>query len=66
MQDWLNVFGQFDPTHVLGAKTNGMYLQTSDKSLVVRLCFSVLARRSDNYLKVSILSAGTFFGAPCI
>ncbi|KAJ7886168.1 monosaccharide importer [Mycena olivaceomarginata] len=46
MQDWLNVFGQFDPTHVLGKDTNGMYLQTSDKSLVV-----------------SILSAGTFFGA---
>ncbi|KAJ7911113.1 monosaccharide importer [Mycena leptocephala] len=46
MQDWLNVFGQFDPTGTLGQKTNGMYLATADKSLVV-----------------SILSAGTFFGA---
>ncbi|KAF8173800.1 monosaccharide importer [Mycena galopus ATCC 62051] len=46
MQDWLNVFGTFDPTHQLGQDTNFMYLPTSDKSLVV-----------------SILSAGTFFGA---
>ncbi|KAJ6579571.1 monosaccharide importer [Mycena vulgaris] len=46
MQDWLNIFGEFDPTGVLGTKTQGMYLRTSDKSLVV-----------------SILSAGTFFGA---
>jgi sugar porter (SP) family MFS transporter len=46
MQDWLNVFGTFDPTHQLGKDTNFMYLPTSDKSLVV-----------------SILSAGTFFGA---
>ncbi|KAJ7123202.1 general substrate transporter [Mycena epipterygia] len=46
MQDWLNVFGEFDPTHVLGKQTNGMFLRTADKSLVV-----------------SILSAGTFFGA---
>ncbi|KAJ7499706.1 monosaccharide importer [Mycena latifolia] len=46
MQDWLNVFGTFDPTGVLGKDTNGLYLKTSDKSLVV-----------------SILSAGTFFGA---
>ncbi|KAF7331036.1 putative glucose transporter rco-3 [Mycena venus] len=46
MQDWLNVFGQFDPTGQLGKDTNGMYLTTSNKSLVV-----------------SILSAGTFFGA---
>ncbi|KAF7354670.1 putative glucose transporter rco-3 [Mycena sanguinolenta] len=46
MQDWLNVFGTFDPTHQLGTDTNFMYLPTSQKSLVV-----------------SILSAGTFFGA---
>ncbi|KAJ7667077.1 monosaccharide importer [Mycena rosella] len=46
MQDWLNVFGEFDPTLVLGHDTQGMYLKTSNKSLVV-----------------SILSAGTFFGA---
>jgi len=48
MQDWLNVFGQFDPTGTVtqAIPTKGMYLQTSDKSLVV-----------------SILSAGTFFGA---
>ncbi|KAJ6544234.1 monosaccharide importer [Mycena capillaripes] len=46
MQDWLNTFGSFDPTGVLGSKTNGFYVKTSDKSLVV-----------------SILSAGTFFGA---
>ncbi|KAJ7165593.1 monosaccharide importer [Mycena crocata] len=46
MQDWLNVFGTFDSTGQLGLKTQGMYLPTSDKSLVV-----------------SILSAGTFFGA---
>jgi len=46
MQDWLNVFGQHDDTGVLGHDTQGMYLATADKSLVV-----------------SILSAGTFFGA---
>ncbi|KAJ7226629.1 monosaccharide importer [Mycena haematopus] len=37
MQDWLNVFGKFDPTHVLGADTNFMYLPTSSKSLVVSI-----------------------------
>ncbi|KAJ7661540.1 monosaccharide importer [Mycena polygramma] len=46
MQDWLNTFGAFDPTGTLGKDTQGMFLRTSDKSLVV-----------------SILSAGTFFGA---
>ncbi|KAJ7079380.1 hypothetical protein B0H15DRAFT_999456 [Mycena belliarum] len=46
MQDWLDNFGSFDPSGVLGIGTNGMCLRTGDKSLVV-----------------SILSAGTFFGA---
>jgi MFS family permease len=65
MQDWLNVFGQFDPTGTLGQKTNGMYLATADKSLVVCLFFLSLDSfgGSLNYRKVSILSAGTFFGA---
>ncbi|CAK5272209.1 unnamed protein product [Mycena citricolor] len=46
MQDWLNVFGDYDPTGVLGTSTHGRFITTSNKSLVV-----------------SILSAGTFFGA---
>ncbi|KAF7318815.1 Monosaccharide importer [Mycena chlorophos] len=46
MPDWLETFGTHDPTGVLGTSTDGMYLKTSNKSLVV-----------------SILSAGTFFGA---
>ncbi|KAJ7440130.1 monosaccharide importer [Mycena latifolia] len=46
MTDWLETFGTYDPTGVLGTATNNHYLKTSNKSLVV-----------------SILSAGTFFGA---
>ncbi|KAF8210884.1 monosaccharide importer [Mycena galopus ATCC 62051] len=46
MEDWLKVFGTYDPTHVLGTAPDYTYLPTADKSLVV-----------------SILSAGTFFGA---
>ncbi|KAJ7755166.1 monosaccharide importer [Mycena metata] len=46
MDNWLETFGSYDPTHFLGPQTNGYYLRTENKSLVV-----------------SILSAGTFFGA---
>ncbi|CAK5274826.1 unnamed protein product [Mycena citricolor] len=46
MVDWLETFGAHDSTGVLGLESNGYYVKTSNKSLVV-----------------SILSAGTFFGA---
>ncbi|KAJ7064734.1 monosaccharide importer [Mycena amicta] len=46
MADWLETFGTFDSTGVLGTSTNHYFLKTGNKSLVV-----------------SILSAGTFFGA---
>jgi MFS family permease len=65
MQDWLNVFGQHDDTGVLGNDTQGMYLATADKSLVVCSIFSAVRCAVHNFLwrQVSILSAGTFFGA---
>ncbi|KAF7325659.1 Monosaccharide importer [Mycena kentingensis (nom. inval.)] len=46
MRDWIETFGTYDSTGVLGTDTGGYFLKTADKSLVV-----------------SILSAGTFFGA---
>jgi len=58
MQDWLQTFASYSPS-VQG----GWYIKTNDKSLVVRR-YSVLPFTfSPNTLQVSILSAGTFFGA---
>ncbi|KAJ7165896.1 monosaccharide importer [Mycena filopes] len=37
MTDWLETFGSHDSTGVLGPQTNGYFLRTADKSLVVSI-----------------------------
>ena len=61
MRDWLNTFGKYNVS-----VPGGRYLPTNDKSLVVRhICYfrTPYHRTDSRNHKVSILSAGTFFGA---
>ena len=65
MNDWLQNFGKFD-TSLLDNGNNGFYIPTNDKSLVVSgnsVQLDVFIDSITLDVQVSILSAGTFFGA---
>ena len=68
MPDWLETFGTFQANLPANLGADGFYLPTNGKSLVVSDSISnprLSHRLSESWvvLQVSILSAGTFFGA---